>query len=149
LAGQLGRIEFRSSPLRVDFAAAFGFVSEGLAVLRWVSAAPGSMPTRKAYVRARSTRHGNSAQQLELRARQHRSQLTVSEQRLWSAVHRAQLGACSRRQVPLGARFIADFVAPAARLVIEVGGAYHSRRERADAARDRKLARLGLPGVAD
>jgi very-short-patch-repair endonuclease len=52
-------------------------------------------------------------------------------------------GAKRRRQVPLGGRFIADFVAPAARLVVEVDGAYHARRRRADAARDRKLARLG------
>jgi very-short-patch-repair endonuclease len=45
--------------------------------------------------------------------------------------------------VPLGGRFIADFVAPAVGLVVEVDGEYHSRRRRADAARDRKLARLG------
>ena len=40
-------------------------------------------------------------------------------------------------------RFIADFVAPAARLAVEVDGEYHARRKRADAARDRKLTRLG------
>jgi very-short-patch-repair endonuclease len=37
--------------------------------------------------------------------------------------------------------FIVDFFAPAIRLVVEVDGGYHARRERADAGRDRKLAR--------
>ncbi|MFZ5893761.1 MAG: endonuclease domain-containing protein [Myxococcota bacterium] len=94
-------------------------------------------------MRARSTHYGNSAQQLELRARQHRAQLTASESQLWSAINAGQLGVCFRRQVPLGGQFIADFVAPAARLVVEVDGAYHARRRHADASRDRKLARLG------
>ena len=49
---------------------------------------------------------------------------------------------CFRRQVPLG-RYIADFVAPAVRLVVEVDGGYHARRRAADARRDRVLARLG------
>jgi hypothetical protein len=44
--------------------------------------------------------------------------------------------------VPLG-RYIADFVAPAERLVVEVDGGYHVRRAGADARRDRKLARMG------
>ena len=94
-------------------------------------------------MRARSNHHGNSAQQLALRARQHRAQLTASEQRLWLAINRGQLGVCFRRQVPLGRRFIADFVVPAARLAVEVDGEYHARRKRADAARDWKLTRLG------
>ncbi|MFZ5894932.1 MAG: endonuclease domain-containing protein [Myxococcota bacterium] len=94
-------------------------------------------------MRAGSTRYGNSAQQLALHARQHRSQLTHSEQCLWSAINRGQLGVWFRRQVPLAGRFIADFVAPAARLVVEVDGEYHARRTCADAARDRKLTRLG------
>lgn len=45
-----------------------------------------------------------------------------------------------RRQVPVGG-FIVDFLAPAARLVLEVDGAYHLRRSAAD--RDRKLRRAG------
>ncbi|MFZ5892288.1 MAG: endonuclease domain-containing protein [Myxococcota bacterium] len=94
-------------------------------------------------MRARSTRYGNSAQQLELRARQHRAQLTASESHLWLAINAGQLGVRFRRQVPLGAQFIADFVAPAARLVVEVDGEHHAPRKRADASRDRKLARLG------
>ena len=48
-----------------------------------------------------------------------------------------------RRQVPLLGRFIADFLAPARRLVVEVDGAYHVERVRADAGRDAVLMRAG------
>ena len=51
-----------------------------------------------------------------------------------------------RRHPPAGAllgRFIADFLAPAQRLVIEVDGAYHGGRGRADSRRDAALARSG------
>jgi very-short-patch-repair endonuclease len=48
-----------------------------------------------------------------------------------------------RRQVPLLGRFIADFLAPAQRLVIEVDGAYHGERGAADARRDAALERAG------
>lgn len=53
-----------------------------------------------------------------------------------------QLGVWFRRQVPLG-RFVADFAAPAARLVVEVDGGYHAAQRARDAQRDRALARLG------
>jgi very-short-patch-repair endonuclease len=53
------------------------------------------------------------------------------------------LGLVFRRQVPLLGRFIADFLAPAERLVIEVDGAYHAERARADARRDAALERAG------
>ena len=96
---------------------------------------------------ARSTRESNSAQQVALRALQHRAQLTRSEQRRWLAINRGQLGVCFRRQVPIGGRFIADFVGPAARLVVEGDGAYHGRRRRADGARDRELTRLNAGPV--
>jgi very-short-patch-repair endonuclease len=47
-----------------------------------------------------------------------------------------------RRQVPLE-RFIADFTAPSARLVVKVDGAYYVTRRAADARRDRRLRRMG------
>lgn len=47
-----------------------------------------------------------------------------------------------RRQVVIG-DFIADFVVPAVRLIIEVDGGAHRGRSAADETRDRKLARLG------
>ncbi len=71
-----------------------------------------------------------------------RAALTPSEQALWALLRGGQLGVWFRRQVPLG-RFIGDFVAASARLVIEVDGGYHARRRAADARRDRALARIG------
>lgn len=47
-----------------------------------------------------------------------------------------------RRQVPLCGRYIADFYAAAARLVVEVDGGSH--RARADARHDRVLERAGV-----
>jgi very-short-patch-repair endonuclease len=80
---------------------------------------------------------------LEARGRQMRVALTPSEQLLWSRLSGRKLGVVFRRQVPLLGRFIADFLAPARRLVVEVDGAYHERRARADAARDAVLKRAG------
>jgi very-short-patch-repair endonuclease len=79
---------------------------------------------------------------VELRARQLRSWLTPSEQLLWAAIRANRLGVQFRRQVVIG-RFIVDFLAPALRLVVEVDGGYHARREHADARRDAKLRRRG------
>jgi very-short-patch-repair endonuclease len=60
---------------------------------------------------------------------------------LWKAIRSGQLGVPFRRQVPLG-RYIADFVAPRARLIVEVDGGAHRFKQAADTRRDRKLARL-------
>jgi len=65
------------------------------------------------------------------------------EAALWRAIRGRRLGVSFRRQVPLLGRYIADFYAPEVRLVVEVDGAWHSRRERADARRDEKLRRAG------
>jgi len=65
-----------------------------------------------------------------------------SEQVLWNAIRSGQLGVPFRRQVPLG-RYIVDFLAPRAKLVIEVDGSSHRFKQAADARRDRKLGRLG------
>ncbi len=73
-----------------------------------------------------------------------RSAPTTSEALLWQALRGSRLGVASRRQIVIG-EYIADFVAPWVRLVVEVDGAYHAEpgRLRADARRDRALARLG------
>jgi len=76
------------------------------------------------------------------RARAMRAALTPSEQRLWLVIRGGVLGVWFRRQVPLG-RFIGDFVAASARLIVEVDGGYHARRRAADARRERALQRLG------
>jgi very-short-patch-repair endonuclease len=71
---------------------------------------------------------------------------TRSEARLWQWLRGRQLGVAFRRQVRLG-EYIADFVAYSVRLVVEVDGAAHVGRERADARRDRELGRRGFTVV--
>jgi len=95
-------------------------------------------------MRFKSSLSTKSATRIELFARQHRSLLTDSEARLWSALKARQLGVTFRRQVPVGAQFIADFLALSLGLIVEVDGAYHARRQRADERRELKLRRLGF-----
>lgn len=75
----------------------------------------------------------------------HRMRLAPSEPErvLWLALRGGQLGVQFRRQVVVH-RFIVDFFAPAARLVVEVDGAQHARQRAADCRRDQRLADLGL-----
>jgi very-short-patch-repair endonuclease len=68
---------------------------------------------------------------------------TPSEALLFQALRAGQLGVTFRRQVTLLGRFIADFLAPEVKLVVEVDGLYHARREAADARRERALVRAG------
>jgi very-short-patch-repair endonuclease len=83
-----------------------------------------------------------SIQRLAAHASQMRACPTGSERRLWQALRGRRLGAQFRRQVPVG-RYIVDFLAPQARLVVEVDGGYHQWRQRADARRDQALRRAG------
>ena len=94
-------------------------------------------------MRVRSPLNPKTQARLEQQARQHRSCLTESEARLWSALKARQLGVQFRPEVLLGGRFIVDFFASSIGLVVEVDGGYHARRRAADASRDRKLRRLG------
>lgn len=80
---------------------------------------------------------------LDERARGLRASLTPSEALLWARLRGRRLGVVFRRQVPLLCRFIADFLAPAERLVIEVDGGHHAEQARADAHRDAVLGRAG------
>jgi very-short-patch-repair endonuclease len=89
--------------------------------------------------------HSKSPAGLELFARQHRSCLTESEARLWSAINARQLGVSFRRQVPVAGQFIADFCAASIGLSVEVDGAIHARKLGADARRELKLRRAGFP----
>ena len=82
--------------------------------------------------------------ELEQRAWHHRQALTPSEARLWHALRSRQLGVQFRRQVPLCGRYIADFLASQARLIVEVDGSSLRLRQQADARRDRMLARHGF-----
>lgn len=95
-------------------------------------------------MRLATTHRQKIAARLAARAHSMRRQMTPSEALLWHHGLRAgQLGVAFKRQVPLCGRFIADFVAPARRLVVEVDGGWHTRRGAADRRRDAALARAG------
>ena len=68
---------------------------------------------------------------------------TETEQTLWHQLAGSALGIAFKRQVPVD-RYITDFLAPAAKLVVEVDGGVHSIRRTRDARRDRVLQRLGI-----
>ena len=85
------------------------------------------------------TRVGSSQRRL---ARENRRSPSEPERRLWEGLAASKLGVAFRRQVVLGTA-IADFFAPAIRLVVEVDGVQHRLRRSADARRDRDLRRLG------
>ncbi|MEI9938496.1 MAG: DUF559 domain-containing protein [Pseudomonadota bacterium] len=92
-------------------------------------------------------RSGQRVALLADRARATRGPPTSTEEPGWGRIRGRRLGVVFHRQVPLLGRFIANFLAPAHRLVIEVHGKYHSEheheRERADACRDVALDRAG------
>ena len=69
---------------------------------------------------------------------------TASEAALWAALVNGKLGAAFRRQYVVAGGFVADFVATAQRLIVEVDGGCHVQKRRADARRDTKLRRLGF-----
>jgi very-short-patch-repair endonuclease len=96
-------------------------------------------------MQARLSRSVRQRQQSLLadRARQNRFQPTDEEATLWRSLRAGQLDVAFRRQAPIGGRRIADFLAPAANLIVEVDGLYHSRRRAADRRRDEWLARRG------
>ena len=77
-------------------------------------------------------------------ARKHRTSPTLAERQLWTLLRSRQLdGFRFRRQFPVGPYF-ADLFCPAARLAIELDGAYHSGRERRDRIRDTFFAKRGI-----
>ncbi len=83
---------------------------------------------------------------LKERARHLRTQMTDSEQWLWSGLRLKQvLGVQFYRQKPIG-DYIVDFYAPRARLVVEVDGSQHltPNHVQRDAQRDAYLTGLGL-----
>jgi leucyl-tRNA synthetase len=95
------------------------------------------MPTRSPSLHS-SKRHAL----LHERATLMRVYGTESERRLWRCLVNRKLGVPFRRQYVLGERIV-DFVALSARLIVEVDGASHAGRQRADERRDRELERLG------
>ncbi len=83
---------------------------------------------------------------LKHKARHLRSNMTDSEQLIWSRVRRKQvLGIQFYRQKPIG-NYIVDFYAPAAKLVVEIDGSQHLEVEirEKDLQRTRYLENEGL-----
>ena len=74
-----------------------------------------------------------------LRARRLRNSATDAERKLWQHLRLRQLGGFRfRRQVPI-ASFIADFVCPELKLVVELDGGQHMERTGYDMHRTRML----------
>ena len=95
---------------------------------------------------ARPSGKGDSRQALKMRARELRKNQTDAERLLWGRVRRKQIhGVQFYRQRPVD-RFIVDFYAPSARLVIEVDGGQHLTDEglARDAERTQYLAAHNL-----
>jgi very-short-patch-repair endonuclease len=104
---------------------------------------PAACRDEEVFVRAPAPKRSvHSPLVLATRARLMRFAPTPSEAALWAAIRGRRLGVQFRRQVPIG-RYIVDFAASEARLVLEVDGGYHGRREGADAQRDEALGRAG------
>ena len=83
---------------------------------------------------------------LKFNARQLRRNMTDGEQLIWARLRRKQLfGVQFYRQKPIG-RYIVDFFAPKAKLVVEVDGSQHFAGNQAirDEQRDKYLSNLGL-----
>ncbi|WP_424519224.1 endonuclease domain-containing protein [Rubrivirga sp.] len=76
-------------------------------------------------------------------ARGLRRRMTIPERRLWARLRRRALGIRFLRQRPVGS-YIVDFLAPDARLVLEVDGRSHDGRGLEDETRQSTLEALGL-----
>jgi very-short-patch-repair endonuclease len=80
---------------------------------------------------------------LRRNARNLRNEATDAERELWKYLRGRRLeGFRFRRQVPI-AGFIADFVCPQAKLIVELDGGQHQQQEEYDAERSRILVVLG------
>ncbi|HEY8615676.1 endonuclease domain-containing protein [Phenylobacterium sp.] len=78
------------------------------------------------------------------RAQRLRLEDTDAEARLWRSLRDRKLGGWKwRRQVPVG-RYIADFLCPEGRLVVELDGAQHAEQLDYDQRRTVYLERRGL-----
>ncbi len=88
-------------------------------------------------------RRGKTPDLLLQRARAMRREPTEAEAKLWSGLRAGRLnGAKFRRQVAIG-NYIADFVCPAAKLIIELDGSQHVDQQGYDARRTRFLVEQG------
>ena len=86
-----------------------------------------------------STNRLRKQRQLAAHAHRMRSAPSEPERVLWQALRSQQLGVQFQRQVVLQG-YVVDFFAPAARLVVEVDGAHHTRQRGADRRRPGEVA---------
>lgn len=77
------------------------------------------------------------------RSRRLRSEMSLSERRLWGKIRRKHLGFHFKRQVPVGP-YCLDFYCPEASLCVEVDGELHATRGSSDARRDSYLIDHGI-----
>jgi very-short-patch-repair endonuclease len=90
------------------------------------------------------TRRGKTPQALLSKAKSLRANQTEAEDKRWSRVRAGRLqGLKFRRQVPFSADFVADFVCPSAKLIVEVDGSQHADQAEYDAMRTRLFERQG------
>ncbi|MDH3245857.1 MAG: endonuclease domain-containing protein [Saprospiraceae bacterium] len=79
------------------------------------------------------------------KARQLRRNMTRTEHLLWERLRKKQLGIRFRRQHPIGP-FVVDFYAHQSKLVIEIDGDYHRKKQQKelDKLRESQLIAAGL-----
>jgi very-short-patch-repair endonuclease len=76
------------------------------------------------------------------KAGQLRKQPTPAESKLWSRIRKDQLGVNFRRQHAIG-KYIPDFCAPKAKLIIELDGSQHLEQQEYDQERTKYFESLG------
>ena len=83
--------------------------------------------------------------QYKFRRRHLRNNMTDAEIVLWSRLKNKQLGFKFRRQHGIG-HYIVDFYCPEMKLVVEVDGSHHNKKDykEYDQGRDQELGNLGL-----
>lgn len=106
-------------------------------VARLICRAPG------VFVRKQSRQQLKFQALLDERAHFMRHHQSETESILWAQLSGKRLGVAFRRHVPVGGKYIADFLAPAVRLIVEVDDRTHELKRTADARRARDLGRLG------
>jgi very-short-patch-repair endonuclease len=75
-------------------------------------------------------------------AKQMRHEMTPEERMLWGELRRNRCDGLHFRRQQVISGFIVDFYCDAARLAVELDGAFHDADD--DARRDRELARMGV-----
>jgi very-short-patch-repair endonuclease len=89
-----------------------------------------------------------ATQWLQRYAAENRATPTESEARLWSALSARKLGVPFRPQAVLGNRFIVDFLARRARLVVEVDGWQSCPAAGCGRPPEQQATQAGLPSAA-